>query len=140
MPLIDRIRTDSIIARKEKKPEATLLVTLLAEAQMVGKNNGNRPSTDEEVAKLVTKFVKSTNETKDALDKAGRDSSKAAFELSVLAGYLPRMMTEDEMRAAVDLGKIAVGYASPADKGRLMGHLKATHGAAINLKFVSGII
>ena len=48
--LINQIKSDALEARKARQTNtATLLTTLYSEASMVGKNDGNRESTDAEV-------------------------------------------------------------------------------------------
>lgn len=62
--LIVKIKHDQLVARKNRDQiESTLLTTLIGEADMVGKNNGNRDPFDEEVISVVKKFLKGVNET-----------------------------------------------------------------------------
>ena len=52
--LINQIKSDALIARKARKIDtATLLTTLYSEASMIGKNLGNRESTDQEVLQVI---------------------------------------------------------------------------------------
>ena len=62
--LLETINQDRNEARKMKyTATATLLTTLYSEAQMVGKNDGNRETTDAEVVAVIKKFVKNIDET-----------------------------------------------------------------------------
>lgn len=63
MTLIEQIRQKQISARKARTIEASLFTTLLGEAEMVGKNAGNRAPTDEEVVAVIKKFIKNNEET-----------------------------------------------------------------------------
>ena len=66
--LIEKIKEDSLRARKDRNTwKANLLTTLYAEASMIGKNKGNRVSTDEETTAVITKFLKNAQETKTVL-------------------------------------------------------------------------
>ena len=59
MSLLAQLKKDSLLARKAADGvRATLLSTLIAEAEMVGKNAGNRESTDDEVQQTIRKFLK----------------------------------------------------------------------------------
>ena len=70
--LIEKIKHDQLVARKNRSTvESTLLTTLIGEADMVGKNNGNRDPFDEEVISVVKKFLKGVNETIDILSRSG---------------------------------------------------------------------
>jgi uncharacterized protein YqeY len=124
--LLERIRQDSLAARKARETEkGTFLVTLLAEAAKVGKDDGNRESTDAEVTAVIKKFIKNTDETLRVLgaDSAARAQPEA--ELAILQAYLPRQATEDEVRAAV--GRIVAELAerNPKQMGFVMGKLNA---------------
>lgn len=63
MTLIEQIRQKQISARKARTIEASLFTTLLGEAEIVGKNAGNRAPTDEEVVAVIKKFIKNNEET-----------------------------------------------------------------------------
>jgi uncharacterized protein len=56
MSMMDKLRADLLTARKERSDMTGLLTALVGEAAMIGKNNGNRETTDEEVLRIVKKF------------------------------------------------------------------------------------
>ena len=63
MSLLAQLKKDSLLARKAADSvRATLLSTLIAEAEMVGKNAGNRESSDDEVQQTIRKFLKNNQE------------------------------------------------------------------------------
>ena len=95
MSLIARIKTASIELRKAKHPLATLSTTLIGEAEMVGKNAGNREVTDSEVQALVKKFIKGINETLAVIDESGH--ADFLREKAWLEGWLPKQLTTDEL-------------------------------------------
>lgn len=98
-----------------------LLRTLLSEAARVGKDDGNRETTDAELATTVKKFSKNAAETIAVLEKSDSDNSDAIavlrLELAVLSEYLPKQMTEAEVEAEVS--KLL-----PAKLGEVMAHFK----------------
>ena len=55
--LLAEIKAKQINARKARLSTATLLTTLIGEAEMVGKNQG-REVTDSEVLAMIKKFIK----------------------------------------------------------------------------------
>jgi hypothetical protein len=58
MSLIQTIKADQVQARKARSASASILTTLIGEAEMIGKNAGDRESTDEEVIAIIKKFIK----------------------------------------------------------------------------------
>ena len=142
MSLIDQIRQDSIDARKKgNKVSGALLTTLFAEAARVGKDAGNRASTDEEVVKTVRKFLKNAEET---LAVANSDISRTEAkerletEISLLNGYLPQTMSQAELKAAI--ATIVAGLTPPKAMGQVMAALKAAHGGAYDGKLASQLV
>jgi uncharacterized protein YqeY len=124
--LLSTIRQDSIAARKNRDAvAASLLVTLLSEAEMTGLNDGKRESTDAEVLATVRKFLKNNDETLKV--KVGDEV--LLREKALLEGYLPKQLSEDELRAAIqaiasDLGLTAI---TGKDTGALMKGLNAQY-------------
>lgn len=78
---------------------ASLYTTLLGEAAMIGKNQGNRETTDAEVVAIVQKFLKNIAETKAALERAGKATDVQEKEATLLEALLPKQLTESEMQA-----------------------------------------
>ena len=135
--MIQRLRQDALQARKDSvrggTPRAqvasTLLVTLLSEAAMVGKNDGGREPTDDEVLKIVKKFVKGVEDTLAVL--LGRENALAdprvaqlQIEKELLEAYLPQQLTEVALAAAV--ADIVAGLTDKGPKamGAVMKSLK----------------
>jgi uncharacterized protein YqeY len=101
--LIEKIKHDQLVARKNRDQiESTLLTTLIGEADMVGKNNGNRDPFDEEVISVVKKFLKGVNETIAILEKSGRDVSQFEKEREILDSYLPTQLTKEKIIVCPD--------------------------------------
>ena len=97
MSLIAQIKEKQVAARKSASKEASLLTTLLGEAVAVGKNNGNRETTDAEVVAVVKKFIKNIDETVSALISRNQDFSSFIAEKNVLETFLPKQLSEAEL-------------------------------------------
>ena len=126
MSFLDTLRTDALTARKARDSvAASLLVTLLSEAEQTGLNDGKRPSTDAEVLATIRKFLKNNGEARAVRP----DDAVLAREASLLEGYLPKQLSEDEQRAAIQgiangLGLTAI---TGKDTGALMKGLNAQY-------------
>ncbi len=127
MKLIERIRQDSLVARKARDTDkGVFLVTLMAEASKVGKDDGNRESTDAEVTAVIKKFIKNTDETLRALgDAAPTQRARLELELTLLNGYLPSQASEAEVRAAIARLVGELTERTPKQMGAIMGKLTA---------------
>lgn len=95
MSLMSLIKAKQIEARKSKDPLTSgLLTTLMGEAAVIGKNAGNRETTDAEVVSVVKKFIKNIDETVNALTLHNKDTSTYLNERLVLEQFLPLQLTE----------------------------------------------
>lgn len=131
MSLIEKIKQDQVAARINRNSlAANLLTTLIGEAEMVGKNAGNRASTDAEVVAVIKKFIKNAEETLDALVKARRYDEVVAQEIHILKQYLPQQLGEYELKA------IAVGRANMPD---FMKYLKENYAGQYDGKLASTV-
>ena len=137
MSLLEQIKQDQFQARKAKDVvRASLLTTLLSEASMKGKNDGNRDTTDAECVQVVQKFLKGVNETLEALKFSSDGRVKIAqVEKEILESYLPKMASEQEVRDAV----AALKAAGADNLGAIMKGLKDKFGSSLDGKMASAI-
>ncbi len=99
-------------------------------------------STDEAVLGVLAKAVKTRRESIEQFDAAGRkdlaDVERA--QVAVLERYLPKQLSEDEVREVVR-GLIAeLGVESKRDMGKLMKELTRRHKGSIDGRLASGIV
>lgn len=94
MTLMEQIKAKQVAARKAGAPEASLYTTLLGEASVIGKNAGNRETTDAEVVAVVKKFIKNAEETAVALTSRNQDATDFLVECSILEQFLPMQLSE----------------------------------------------
>lgn len=90
-------------AMKSKETDKKdVLKMVVAKAQSIAKES-KCDVTDSIVLDGIQKELKQLNQTKDSL--AGREDSElyksTVYKIEVLNGYLPKMMTEDEVRATI---------------------------------------
>lgn len=146
MTIVDTIKTDKIDAMKAKdKVLKSILTTLLGEVQIVGKNDGNRETTDVEALKVITKFKKGVDETV-TLTKDADKLAELEYEGMVYNKYLPTQMNDDELEQAIvkiiDI-ESRVRTDNPLtkrDMGVIMGKLKAQYEGQYDGKVASKLV
>jgi uncharacterized protein YqeY len=96
---MERLKSDRDAARKARSDTLAinLLVTLYAEAARVGKDGGDRDTTDQEAIASVRKFIKNATDTLGTLKAAGRPHEDAEREIEILSGYLPAGVAEADV-------------------------------------------
>lgn len=141
--LIDTIKSDNLKARQQKlSAVSSLLTTLIGEAEMIGKNAGNRQPTDAEVQTLIRKFIKNNNETISAL--GDQDPRSLAFmgENHTLEKYLPIQMNTEQLVATVRgiVTGLKIAQTPKIDMGAVMKILKERFDGQYDGKAASMII
>ena len=139
--LIDTIKADQLKARKNRHTVTiALLTTFYSDAAMIGKNDGARATTDDEVIALAKKFIKNATEVKDNLDESDMRYINAGFEINVLSQYLPTQMSDDELKAIVY--NIIMNMKSPTmkDMGIVMKTIKENHSGTYDGKIASKLV
>lgn len=138
--LMETLKKDQLQARKNKdNVTASLLTTLISEAAMIGKNDGNRETTDLEVVRVVKKFVANIEETLKI-----RNDEKLQSEKRILEDYLPRQLTEDDIKSFVAVmiikSQLASDPLTQKDFGKIMKALQAEHPGCVDGKLASQVI
>jgi hypothetical protein len=113
--------TASIRARDELR-SGTIRLTLSAITNEEVAGKVARQLSDEEVLKVITREAKKRREAAEAFEAGGRPESAARerAEGELLAAYLPKQLTDDELTAIV-AGAVAEARAAGAEGPRAMG-------------------
>jgi uncharacterized protein len=142
MSLLARIKADQVSARKQKLTVVVnLLTTLIGEAEMIGKNAGNRPVSDDEVVALIKKFIKNIDETLKVLGDNNPHALAVMGERTTLEAYLPKQLTEEELKGHINA--IHAGILSMKDDvkmGDIMSVLKTRFNGLYDGKLASTLI
>ena len=108
----------------KQKDELTALrgiksLILLAETEKGAKE---ALSQDQEM-KLLMKAAKQRKDSAELYQEKGRDelANKELFELEVINRYLPKQLSEEELKEELKVLVTALGAAGPQDMGRVMG-------------------
>lgn len=140
MSLLAQLKKDSLLARKAAdRVRGTLLSTLIGEAEMIGKNAGNRESTDEEVQQTIRKFLKNNQEALGVI----KDEDRRALleqESVILTAYLPPLASDAEVKAFIGATVATLAERGPKQMGVVMGALKAKYGSDFDARQASAWI
>ena len=84
-----------------------------------------RTYSDDEVAVVIGREVKTRRESIEAFEKGGRTdlAEKEAAEIAILEGFLPEQLADADIEALVRDAIAATGASTPRDMGKVMGWL-----------------
>jgi uncharacterized protein YqeY len=127
IPVTLRERIQAEITAAMRSGEALRRDTLrMAESAIYnGEKRERRTYSDEDVAAVLAREVKTRRESVEAFRKGGREdlAAKEEAEIAVLAGFLPEQLTETQIDALVAEALAETGAASPREMGKVMGWL-----------------
>lgn len=91
-----------------------------------GRNEG---VPDADLVDLFAKMVKQRRESADLYEKGGRPelADQERAEIAVIESFMPKQLSDDEARAAIEAVVKELGATSIKDMGRVMGELKKRH-------------
>jgi len=138
--LIEKIKEDLIIARKNNSPSKSILNVFFAEASRIGKDKRNGLSTDDEVIVVGKKIVANASETAKILADRGLDNSVYLTEIEAVSSYLPKQLSTEELTSAISEIAKDLSISGPKAMGAIMAKLKATYGNTYDGKVASEIV
>jgi len=101
-----------------------------------------REASDDAIRAMLRSMIKSRRESIALYRQGGREdlAAKEEAEIAVISRFLPPEMDEASIRAAVAEAVAETGAAGPKDMGKVMGALKAKHGAALDMAKVGPLV
>ena len=119
---------DAMRAKDQKRlGTIRLILAALKERDIANRSETSREGvSDDEILSLLAKMVKQREESAAAYDGGGRPELAKAErdEIVVIREFMPKQMSSEETRAAVDQVIADTGAASIKDMGKVMGALK----------------
>ena len=139
--LLGELRKMMMTPKLEKDTvKGNLLSTLVAEAVMVGKNDGNRETTNAETIAMIKKFLKKVNETLALMDEMGKDKTETLREKEILESLLPKQLSEEELEKVIVEIVATLPDKSPRQMGAVMAELKKKYDGQFDGKTASGLV
>ncbi len=125
MTLKERLTNDLKDAMKNKEQVRKSVVTLVRAAIKQKEVDERVELDDVDVMDIVSKQLKQRNEALVDFKKAGRDDliSQTEEEIEILLTYLPKQLTDEELREYIKQAVEQVGATSVKDMGKIMGIL-----------------
>jgi len=134
---------DAMRAKDERKLSTLRMVnSSLKNADIEARGQGKPPLSDEDILGLLQKMIKQRQESVELYDKGGRPELAAGEreEIAVISAYLPKQMSEDEVKAAIATTVTETGAAGMKDMGKVIAALKAKYAGQMDFGKASGLV
>jgi uncharacterized protein len=106
------------------------------------RGQGKGPLGEDEMLALLQKMIKQRQEAIELYDKGGRAelAQQERDEIAIIAGYLPKQMSEDEVKAAIAAAIAETGAAGMKDMGKVIAALKGKFAGKMDFAKASGLV
>ncbi len=133
-------------AMKAKDMETVSAVRLIIAGQkekdVVARGNGKECASDQELQAMMQTMVKQRRESARIYREGGREelAVKEENEIKVIEKFLPKQLSEDEVRAVIKQIVEKVGASSIKDMGKVMAELKSGFSGQVDMGKASCLI
>jgi uncharacterized protein YqeY len=134
---------DAMKAKDERKVSTLRLVnSTFKNADIDARGQGKGPLGDDELLGLLQKMIKQRNESIELYEKGGRAelAQQERDEIALIAAYLPKQMSEDDVKAAVAEAIRDTGAAGMKDMGKVVGALRGKYAGKMDFAKASALI
>ena len=138
MATLEALKKATIELRKARSPLAPFAVFVLAEVQKIGKNAGNRDTTEVEAIQVLKKVLATSEDNYSAAVEvnAGHETIQNYIdEGEFIRDLLPQMVDEETVRNFLN----STFSGQTPNKGQVMKALKEKFGAYVDMKAASAI-
>jgi uncharacterized protein YqeY len=134
---------EAMKAKDERKLSTLRMVnSTIKNADIAARGAGKPPLSDADLLGVLQKMIKQRQEAVELYDKGGRAelAAQEREEIVVISAYLPKQMSEDEVKAAISAAIAETGAAGIKDMGKVIGALKAKYTGQMDFAKASGLV
>lgn len=112
------------------------------EKDVDARGKGKEKAEDAELLSMMQTMIKQRRESIEMFIKGGRPelAEKEEAEIKIIERFLPKQLSDNEIKAAVQETIKETGATSMKDMGKVMGALRAKYAGQMDFGAVSGII
>ena len=140
---INKALTEAMKAKDERKVSTLRMVnSSLKNADIEARGAGKPVLGDAEVLPLLQKMIKQRQESVELYKQGNRADlvKQEEEEIAIISAYLPKQMSEDEMKAAIAAAIAETGAAGMKDMGKVIGVLRAKFAGQMDFGKASGMV
>jgi uncharacterized protein len=118
-----------------------LIIAAMKDRDIAARSKGNWDGIkDDEILSMLSAMIKQRQESIKMYEQGKRQDlvDREAAEIRVIEGFLPRQLSETEVKAVIDQSIKAVGAAGLKDMGKVMAEMKAKYAGQLDFSKASG--
>ena len=140
--LKEKLMEDLKVSMREKNNIRKNTIQMVRAAILQVEKDKGIDVQDNQILEIIAKEVKSKKDALVDFEKAGREDliSQTKEEMAVLAEYLPKQLTEEELKVKISEIISRVGATSIKDLGIVMKEAKAEIGVSADGKMINEVV
>ncbi|WP_026227379.1 GatB/YqeY domain-containing protein [Hoeflea sp. 108] len=140
--LAEALKTALKAGDKRRTSTLRLIQAAIQDRDIAQRGAGKDAVTDDEILQILTKMVKQRQESAKAFEDGNRLelAAQERDESAIISEFLPRQMSEDEVREAAKAAIAEIGAEGLRDMGRAMAVLKERYPGQMDFGKASAII
>lgn len=134
---------ESMLARNTERTSALRMIQAkLKDTDIAARPKGVEQVSDAEIQAMLRSMIKSRRDSVSLYRQGGREelAAKEETEIAVISEFLPQTLEGDALEAAIKEAITASGATSAKDMGKVVGALKAKHGASLDMAVTSAAV
>jgi uncharacterized protein YqeY len=134
---------DAMKAKEERKLSTLRMVnSTIKNVDIAARGEGKPPLSDADLLGVFQKMIKQRQESVELYEKGGRAelAAQEREEIAIIQAYLPKQMSDDEMKAAISAAIAETGAAGMKDMGKVIGVLRAKFAGQMDFGKASGLV
>lgn len=127
---------------KGKVAAIRLVQAALKDKDIEARGAGKGEATPDEILALLQKMIKQRQESIAIYDANNRPELAAGerAEVEVISSYLPKQMSDEEVKAAIDQAIAETGASAVKDMGKVIGALRGAYAGQMDFGKVSPMV
>ncbi len=119
-----------------------LIIAGLKEKDVTARGAGKECASDADLLSMMQTMIKQRNESIKIYTDGGRQdlAEKEQAEINVIERFLPKQLSEDEIKNAINTIITKVNAKDMKDMGKVMAELKTAYAGQIDMGKASGLI
>ncbi|WP_425905929.1 GatB/YqeY domain-containing protein [Nitrobacter sp. TKz-YC02] len=134
---------EAMKAKDERKLSTLRMVnSTIKNADIEARGQGKPPLADGDLLGVLQKMIKQRQESVELYEKGNREelAAQERTEIAVISAYLPKQMSDDDVKAAVAAVIAETGASGIKDMGKVIGALKAKYAGQMDFGKASGVV
>lgn len=136
------VKTAMLSRDAERTSTLRMVQAKLKDTDIAARPKGVTAIPDDEIFAMLRSMIKSRRDAVALYRQGGREelAVKEEAEIAVIEEFLPQTLSGDALNAAITDAIAETGASSAKDMGKVIGALKAKHGAALDMGAVSAAV